>query len=78
EASTSSSTTLSWVSASTSSANWVGVALRGTPGLLRTKIGISVGLPTPVPLVMSITGTPVVTARVVVIAAMVVTTTSPV
>nr|GFB74556.1 hypothetical protein [Tanacetum cinerariifolium] len=55
------------------------VALRGTPGLLRTRIGISVGLLTPVPLVTSITGTPVVTARVVVVtAAVVVTTTSPV
>nr|GFB34113.1 uncharacterized protein [Tanacetum cinerariifolium] len=36
EASTSNSTTLSCVSTSTSSANWVGVALRGTPGLLGT------------------------------------------
>nr|GEY30906.1 integrase, catalytic region, zinc finger, CCHC-type, peptidase aspartic, catalytic [Tanacetum cinerariifolium] len=34
EASTSSSTTLSWVSASTCSANRIGVALRGTSGLL--------------------------------------------
>nr|GFD45153.1 hypothetical protein [Tanacetum cinerariifolium] len=36
EAGTSSSTILSWVSASTRSANQVGVALRGTPGLLET------------------------------------------
>nr|GEZ38157.1 hypothetical protein [Tanacetum cinerariifolium] len=36
EASTSSSTTLSWVSVSTRSANRIGVALRGTPGLLGT------------------------------------------
>nr|GEV83423.1 putative reverse transcriptase domain-containing protein [Tanacetum cinerariifolium] len=36
EASTSSSTTLSWVSASTRSADRVGVPLRGTPGLLKT------------------------------------------
>nr|GEZ01517.1 hypothetical protein [Tanacetum cinerariifolium] len=74
------STILSLVSTSTSSANSIGVALRGTPGLLRTRIGRSVGLMTPVSLVPSITGIPVVTARVVVVvaAAVVVTTTSPV
>nr|GFD31703.1 hypothetical protein [Tanacetum cinerariifolium] len=38
EAGTSNSTTLSWVSASTRSANQVGVALRGTPELLETRI----------------------------------------
>nr|GFD33039.1 hypothetical protein [Tanacetum cinerariifolium] len=71
--------TLSWVSTSTSSANWVGIALRGTPGLLRTKIGKSVGLLTPISLVTPITEIPVVIARVVVVAAaVVVTTTSPV
>nr|GFC69228.1 hypothetical protein [Tanacetum cinerariifolium] len=36
---TSSSTTLFWVSASTRSADRVGVALRGTPGRLETRIG---------------------------------------
>nr|GFD15564.1 hypothetical protein [Tanacetum cinerariifolium] len=67
EAGTSSSTTLSWVFASTRSANQVGVALRGTPGLLETSIDRSVGLLTPVSLVTPITGIPVVVARVVVV-----------
>nr|GEY73767.1 reverse transcriptase domain-containing protein [Tanacetum cinerariifolium] len=66
EACTSSSTTLSWVSASTRSADRVGVALRGPPGLLETRIDRSIGLLTPVSLVTPITGTPVVVARVVV------------
>nr|GFD37460.1 hypothetical protein [Tanacetum cinerariifolium] len=56
----------------------VGVALRGTPGLLETKIDWSVGLLTPLSLVTPITGTLVVVTRVVVVAAMVVTTASPV
>nr|GFC90106.1 hypothetical protein [Tanacetum cinerariifolium] len=58
-----------------------GVTLRGTPGLLRTRIGRSVRLMTPVSLVTSITGIPVVTARVVVVivaAAVVVIATSPI
>nr|GEZ66371.1 hypothetical protein [Tanacetum cinerariifolium] len=81
EASTCSSTALSLVSTSTSSANWIGVTLRGTPGLLRTRIGRSVGLMTPVSLVTSLTGIPVVTARVVVVivaSAVVVIATMPV
>nr|GEY41216.1 hypothetical protein [Tanacetum cinerariifolium] len=75
EAGTSSSTTLSWVSASTRTADRVGVALRGTPGLLETRINRSVGMLTPVSLVMPITETPVVVARVVVVAAMMPITT---
>nr|GFC27950.1 hypothetical protein [Tanacetum cinerariifolium] len=78
EAGTSSSTTLSWVSTSTRSTDRVGVALRGTLGLLEIRIDRSVGLLTPVSLVTPITRTPVVVARVVVVAAMVVTTASPV
>nr|GEV78516.1 putative reverse transcriptase domain-containing protein [Tanacetum cinerariifolium] len=57
------------------------VRLVGLPrfGAFGYRIGISVRLLTPGPLVTSITGTPVVTARVVVVAtAVVVTTTSPV
>nr|GEW74993.1 zinc finger, CCHC-type, retrotransposon Gag domain protein [Tanacetum cinerariifolium] len=58
--------------------NRVGIALRGTPGLLETRIDKSVGLLTPVSLVTPITGTPVVVTRVVaVVAAVVVTTASP-
>nr|GFD27480.1 hypothetical protein [Tanacetum cinerariifolium] len=78
EAGTNSSTTLSWVSASTRSADRVGVALRGTPGLLETRIDRSVGLLTPISLVTPITGTLVVVARVVIVAAVVITTASPV
>nr|GFD56420.1 hypothetical protein [Tanacetum cinerariifolium] len=60
-------------SASTRSADRVGVALRGTPGLLGTRIDRSVGLLTPVSLVTPITGIlVVVVARVVVVAAVVV------
>nr|GFC74804.1 hypothetical protein [Tanacetum cinerariifolium] len=64
-------------SASTRSADRVGVALRGTPGLLEIRIDRSVGLLTPVSLVTPITDTPVVVARVVVVAAVVVITASP-
>nr|GFD17088.1 hypothetical protein [Tanacetum cinerariifolium] len=78
EAGTSRSTILSWVFASTRSADRVGVALRGTPGLLEIRIDRSVGLLTPVSLVTPIIGTPVVVARVVVVAAVVVIIASPV